>query len=178
MKHNLLTLAATICAAAMLTACNSDDNKTDEPEATPSAAVMQYNLTVSDDMLAAFDMTIEYYDTDGAVQNESMTETKWSKNVKAKLPATHGLRLSAKMKNDAKIDNETPFAISYSYSINSYVIAADDSKTGKDMVDNNSTNLTIKGEKVSEWLDKKTNGILSLFYTFNEKGDTETGTWK
>ena len=178
MKHNLLTLTAAICAAAMLTACNSDDNKTDEPEATPSAAVMQYNLTVSDDMLAAFDMTIEYYDTDGAVQNESMTETKWSKNVKAKLPATHGLRLTAKMKNGAEIDSDTSFAISYSYSFNGSVIASDGSNLGKGIADSNTTSLTIKGEKVSEWIARKNDGIFSLLYTFNEKGDTETGTWK
>ena len=100
----------------VFTACGSDDDdNTQNPPAdpTPAAAVMDYSLTVGDDMLNMPDLTVEYYDANGQVQSEAMTRKTWTKNVKAQLPATLGVRLkSRRAKGGARRDGSLrPWAV-------------------------------------------------------------------
>ena len=73
MKKSLMAAAALMLlmmSAAVLTACDSDDDdNTTNPatDTTPVAAVMDYKLTVGDDMLGVLNLTVEYYDADGKV---------------------------------------------------------------------------------------------------------------
>ena len=81
MKHFLMTLAA-LCCASLFTSCNK--NNPDQPVGpgtTPVAAVMDYSFEVSDDLLNAFDLTVEYYDATGAVKSEAMTSKSWTKTI-------------------------------------------------------------------------------------------------
>ena len=103
MKKMMMTLAAVLCCAmitTVFTACGSDDDNTTKPDANKAvAAVMDYSLTTSDEMLAIFDLTIEYYDANSNVQTEQMTGKTWAKKVTAKLPATLGLMSAPKKRS-------------------------------------------------------------------------------
>jgi len=74
MKKTIKTLAAVLCCALAFTACTKDEpgNPTPETDLTPVAALMDYSLTMGEDMLNLCDITIEYYDTDGKVKNEAL----------------------------------------------------------------------------------------------------------
>jgi len=160
-------------------ACKKDNNnKTQVSDNTPADVVMEYSLEISDDMVASLNMTVDYYDTDGSIKTEPMTAKNWSKTIKAKLPATHGMRLKAMMKDNANIDSAANFNISYSYSFISSVVTSDGTKTEKGFVDSNSNKLPIKGAKVTEWISKKADGIVSRIYSFDEKGDYTNGSWE
>ena len=79
MKKIMMTLAAVLCCAmttAVFTACGSDDDENNNPvdNTTSVAAVMDYSLTVGDDMFNYLDLTVEYYDANGKVQTEQMTQ--------------------------------------------------------------------------------------------------------
>ena len=91
-KQFLMATLTVMCAmtTTLLTSCSKDDdnNTTKDDDTSPVAAVMDYSLTVGDDMVNMFDLTVEYYDADGKVKSEQMTGKTWTKNVKALLPAT------------------------------------------------------------------------------------------
>ena len=85
MKNNLMALAAALCCSVLFTACNKDNGgQTPEEDTKPAYALMDYALTVGDDMLSALNLTIEYYDADGLVKfafdyaaNSQATSRSW-----------------------------------------------------------------------------------------------------
>lgn len=89
-----LTMMCVMTTTTVFTACgDDDDNNTPADGNKATAAVMNCDLTVGDDMFNYLDLTVEYYDANGQVQSEQMTAKNWKKTVQAKLPATLGARL-------------------------------------------------------------------------------------
>ena len=88
-KQFMMATLIVMCAIAMTTVFTScskddDDNKTTDDN-KPTAAVMDYSLTVGDDMLNMLGLTVEYYDANGKVQSEQKKQllAEKMKEVKA-----------------------------------------------------------------------------------------------
>ena len=74
----------------VLSACSSDDDKTETPQ--EQAVKMFYVVEVSDDVLKVADVEVNYVDQTGAKQKEVMTSKEWIKELDTKtLPLTEGL---------------------------------------------------------------------------------------
>ena len=111
----MMTLAAVFCCAicsTMFTACGSDDdddnnnnNKVQVDLKKPAGGQIEYGLYVDEDMLSAFDLTVEYYDENLQLQTEKLTQENWEKTVIVKLPASLEYRLRAKAKDGIDPDS-------------------------------------------------------------------------
>ena len=142
-----------MCAMTMITvfsACSKDDddkNSADDNKAT--AAVMNCNLTVGDDMFNYLDLTVEYYDANGKVQSEQMTSKNWKKSVLAKLPATLGACLKIQLKNGTDPSSLDKFTedVNYVYSVDPVSVSGKELSGGN--IHSNHPRVDIPGNKVA-----------------------------
>ena len=84
--------AIMFCGLTMtvLSACSSDDDKTDAPQ--EQTVKMFYVVEVSDDVLKVADVEVNYVDQTGAMLKEVMTSKEWIKTLDTKtLPLTEGI---------------------------------------------------------------------------------------
>ena len=130
-------MAVALCAmTAMAVACDDDDDATftvvyppEQPTRTPAFVDMVYTAEVSPDMLAYLDMTLEYIDIDGNVNNLTLdnvmhdTILSWKATMSTSIPATFGMRLYGQLKEgvDTAAIPGTHFkmkrSLSYKYSL-------------------------------------------------------------
>ena len=183
MRKILMTLAAVLCCAmttTVFTACGSDDDDNNTPvdNTTPVASVMDYSLTVGDDMFNYLDLTVEYYDANGKVQTEPMTQKTWTKKVSAKLPATLGARLKAQLKFGVDVSTQEKVTVSYGYNYMGYAVSATDKVVSDVVSHGNSSSLDMRGEKVSEWLERHADGLVKFLYVFDANGQPTSSSWQ
>ena len=96
MKKNILWMLAAILTCGLtvtaMSACSSDDDKTDsKPEAKTEVAMMYY-VKVSDDVMKVADVEVNYVDQTGAKKKEVLTSAEWKKTFNSNsLPLTEGI---------------------------------------------------------------------------------------
>ena len=178
-----MTIAAVLCCAmttTVFTACGSDDDDNNRPvtDTTPVAAVMDYKLETTDAMLSMFDMTIEYYDADGKVQTEKMAQKLWTKKVKAKLPATLGARMKAQLKAGVDVSSQEKVTVAYGYNYTGYAVSATDLVASDVVSKGTSSSSDMKGDKVTEWLERNADGLVKFLYAFDAKGHPTSSSWR
>ena len=183
MKNFLMTLAAVLCCAmttTVFTACGSDDDDPKNPaeDTTPVAAVMEYSLTVGDDMVNMLDLTVEYYDANGKVQTEQMTQKTWTKKVTAMLPATLGVRLKIQVKSSVNPATLEKVTESYTYSYSVYPVTASGKQQEGGKANASSLNLDILGSKFAEWAEDHANGLVKFLFVFDAKGQPTSSSWQ
>ena len=94
-------------AALTLTSCGSDDDKKDEPKPSSKTIVYDASVTFPQDMLDICDITLTYKDGNGKSVTETVSSTKWSKNVTVnKLPAVVGVKCDYKLKDGVQLTKE------------------------------------------------------------------------
>ena len=177
-----MTLAAVLSCAmttTVFTACGSDDDDNNPvDDTTPVAAMMNYSLTVGDVMFNYFDLTVEYYDANGKVQSEQITQNSWTKNVKAKLPATLGARLKVQLKSGVDISTYEKVSVSYGYNFMGYAVSATDKVVSDAVGHGTSISSDMKSDKVSEWLESHADGLVKFLYVFDAKGQPTNSSWQ
>lgn len=176
-----VALMLLMMTAVALTGCGSDDddNNTPKPDdTTPVAAVMDYSLTVGDDMLSLLNLTIEYYDADGKVQTEPLTQKSWKKSVRAKLPATLGVRLKMQLKDGADPASLAQFTAAYGYSYNGYAVSATDKVVGNVVNSGTDQTLAMQGDKVTTWMERHADGLVKFLYAFTANGQAVSSSWQ
>ena len=183
MKKIMMTLAAVLCCAmttAVFTACGSDDDENNNPvdNTTSVAAVMDYSLTVGDDMFNYLDLTVEYYGANGKVQTEQMTQKTWTKKVTAMLPATLGVRLKIQVKSSVNPATLEKFTESYTYSYSVYPVTASGKQLEGGKANASSLSLDIPGSKFAEWAEDHANGLVKFLYVFDANAQVTEGSWQ
>ena len=183
MKKIMMTLAAVLCCAmttAVFTACGSDDDENNNPvdNTTSVAAVMDYSLTVGDDMFNYLDLTVEYYDANGKVQTEQMTQKTWTKKVTAMLPTTLGVRLKIQVKSSVNPATLEKFTESYTYSYSVYPVTASGKQLEGGKASASSQSLDIPGSKFAEWAEDHANGLVKFLYVFDANAQVTEGSWQ
>ena len=182
MKKTLMTLAAVLCCAMMttvVTACGDDEGNTKyAADVTPAAEKMDYILTTSDEMLNTLNLTVEYYDANGSIQSEQMTQTEWKKTVRAKLPATHGLRLKMQVKNGVDVKSIATFRAMVNFLASYDTMNSGDGVVVKGTTITKQFTLDMPGGSIPYWVEQHANGIVSILYTFDMEGKETKGTWQ
>ncbi len=179
MKNLFMTLAVVMCCAiisSVFTACSSDDDKADDSKAV--AAVMNYMVNVGDDVFAALYLTIEYYDANGKVQSEKMMKKEWEKEVRAKLPATLGVRLKAQLKSDFDVTSGKTFIAAYGYSYAGYALDAAGEVVSTPAISSSEESMSMRVGEISEWLGRHSDGIVKYLYTFDTSGKATSASWQ
>ena len=175
-------LAALVCCAMTTVFCscdNEEDKLKPEPEdTTPVAAMMDYTMTVGDDLLNYFDVKVEYYSNDGRLQAEMMTQKEWKKSVKAILPVKLGARLTVEPKEGVNFDELEQFTVAYGYSYRGYAVTSNDKVVGKVVSGGTNSTMTMKGDKVSTWQERHADGIVKFLYSFAADGQATSTDWE
>lgn len=180
MKKKLMAIAAVFCCAmtmTVFTACGDDDDNPYIDNKKPVAVLMNYSFTTTSETLNVFDLTIEYYDANGAIQTEQMTNAQWNKSLRTKIPTTVGARLKAKVKSGVDVASMEKVTASYGYEYEGYPVSADNSVAGTVIGGGFNVNESMKGDKVAGWLDTNADGLVKFLYKYAADGNAESGKW-
>lgn len=179
MKKITMMFAAVICCAmtAIVFSSCGDDESPAATDRTPVAAAMEYKMELGDQMLALFNMTIEYYDSDGTLKSEPMTQNTWTKKVRAKLPVTLGMRVRGQVKPGVDIDSQEKIFCSYGYSCNGYAVSATDLVVGNIENNGSSTSYEVSSETKAEWVQHIINGFAGFLVDFDANGRATSSRW-
>lgn len=167
---------------AVLTSCGSDDSKgePDQPTKKPVYAIVNLGVEILDDMFKYGDFTIEYYDANGQVQTEKLTDKLWVKNgVKAKLPAKFGMRLKGQMKPDADLSDVTSVKVGQAY-LCKYGLQYDNGE----VIEINpgeqphGSQRTISADDLARWFTQHSTGFVNILYVFDANGEVSIGKWE
>ena len=170
MKKLMMTLAAVLCCAmttTVFTACGSDDDNSSNPaeDKTAVAAKMDFEMYVGDDMLNVLDMTLEYYDAAGNLQNEKVTTNNVKKNIKANVPAKIGTRLKIALKDGV---DPSQFTLDIAYQGDVYAVNASGKELDGGKVFTRTSKRTISN--VQDWINNYANALLVEYYTVGTDG--------
>ena len=201
-----LTLRSLICqfvavfCCAMTTivfnACSSETlvNPPLTDTTPPMNAVMDCTLQISEESLESFDFFVKYYDKDGKVQNEKVIWEaskeddvklinkpfkQWKKEVTTTLPATLGLFLEVKPKDDIDLSNpEKKHSYYVGYSVNFKSVR----ESGKDYVNRSEPyghGAEMKSGQVEAYFSQGFGKLANFIYTFDKKGEvTAINEWE
>ena len=187
MKKIIMTLAAALCCAMttiVFTACGDDDDENNTPDTKEIKGIAaRYLFSVDEQMAQLCDYTMTYYGINGELTTEQATWTTkdgtatWMKDVSStQLPATFGLKVSVKVKEDAqlegvRISNIFPFSkLLYVEGITTKA-EKDWGKTVDFTSASNHANTT--GEKLAAYIEawERHGGVLNKTYTFDKDGN-------
>ena len=189
MKKFMMTLAAVLCCAmttTVFTACGSDDDDNNNtPETVEIKGIAaRYLISVDEQMAQLCDYTMTYYGINGELTTEQATWTvkdgtaTWIKDVSStQLPATFGLKVSVKVKEDAQLEGvriSEIFPLSNLLYVEGITTKAEKawgqtvSFTGSASIHAN----TI-GEKLAAYTEvwERRGGVLNKTYTFDKDGN-------
>lgn len=171
-RHSILAVLALLFSATLFTACGSDDddNGSSADVNKPVAGVMNFKMSISDQMLNALDMSLEYYDAAGNLQTEQVTTKDLEKNVKTNLPAKLGIRVKVRVK--ANVENANLESVALDYSLRCDVYAVNASGTilegGRSVIRNGQERK--KGNELQNWVNKYPNGFVDFFCNVGTDG--------
>ena len=104
-----------------------------------------------------------------------MDKTTWSKQVKAKLTAKLGARLSMKVKDGVDVSTITKMTFDVADPYKLYCVDSSSSEVGAVKIGGASSSITITGNQLAELLKKRENGVFSKFlYILDGKTITST----
>ena len=179
MKKILMAAVALICmtmTSAALLSCGDDDDDKGNDGSEFSTAVFDFTFIISDETLAVFDVTAEYYDANGKVQNEKLTQSTFKKTVKAKLPAYLGARLLLNVKPGVDVSSIEKVSATYGFDYNAW---CENAKGGKGVVTmkNDQKHVSMSGDKVENWLSKNSS-LVNFGFDFTADGKIVYTGWK
>ena len=158
-------------AMTMMTACKNNEEPTPDV-ITITASVVKFHVFVSEDFAGYADITAEYYDDNGVVQKEVLKAGQWDKTVTAKLPSTHGLRMSAQHKEGA-----TAKAAKYRCDYEYYYLLSDGTMARKGGSGFGSEVSFGSTEKLDIWFKQIQAVMGNILITYDEKGKITEGEW-
>jgi len=144
---------------------------------TPSSVEMTYKLSVNDKMLNTLDMAVEYYDANGQIQRESLTEKSWEKSVKMDLPAEGGARLIATIKPGYDPAEHPIYDLAYGHDFKVNVLSVTGKRLEKGSMSQSNRTLTIEGNQLGSWLNTKKSGLISVIFVLDRGGEDKQKEW-
>lgn len=181
MKKCLMTLAAVLCCTFLFTACSNVDNSGEpsvEAYAKATKTIAGYSFHTSEEMLAALDLTIEYYDNRGKIQTEALTSKGFSFSLETGLPSTVGACLKAKLKEGVDLSGVENFTMSSYFSY--YAYAYDDVRGFSIGYQDNEQqqDINMRGDEVASWLEEHDGILTSCVIEYPRDGfGPEMRTW-
>ena len=179
MKKYLMAAVALICmtmTSAALLSCGDDDDDKGNDGSQFSTAVFDFTLITSDETLAVFDVIAEYYDANGKVLNEKLTQSTFKKTVKANLPAYLGARLLFNVKSGVDVASLEKVSATYGFEYSAWCENAKGG-TGGITMKNDQKHVSMSGDKVENWLSKNSS-LVNFGFDFTADGKVVYTGWK
>ena len=178
MKKFMMAAVALICmtmTSVALSSCGDDDDDKGNDGSQFSTAVLDFTLITSDETLAVFDVTAEYYDN-GKLQSEKLTQSTFKKTVKAALPANLGARLFFNVKSGVDVASLEKVEATYGYEYSTWCESANGAK-GKIVIKEDLKHASLSGDRVEAWLAKNSD-LIKFGYDYTANGEIVNTGWK
>ena len=178
MKKFMMAAVALICmtmTSVALSSCGDDDDDKGNDGSQFSTAVLDFTLIPSDETLAVFDVTAEYYDN-GKLQSEKLTQNTFKKTVKASLPAYLGARLLFNVKSGVDVASLEKVSATYGFEYSAWCENAKGG-TGGITMKNDQKHVSMSGDKVENWLSKNSS-LVNFGFDFTADGKVVYTGWK
>lgn len=190
MKYRIFLAFAALVA---LTACNKTDDNYVKNSQTPAKTWLTCTMVIAPEALNSFDFFAKYYDADGQVQSEQVTDWKdsqeqlsiynttpvkvWTKTVTVtKFPATLGLLFEAKPKEG--IDTNAAYTWAWAYKRDFKVVNASNGVLYTDPQIGEGRTFNASEGRLEEYLNNGMGKLFNCIYTIQSNGTFTTSQWQ
>ena len=130
---------------------NPQDTTDVKPEVKPAGVLFYYQFDISDDMREAGEYIVTYYDKDGQVQTEKLTDgTTWKKAIIAGYPTKFGVKVNMALKADFDPTKYEVFNALRSYQYKAYCV----DEQGNELKGGKATSYTSPATPINMASDK------------------------
>lgn len=147
---------AIIAVTALMTGCSDDDDNNDnnnDNNTTVASATYKVTLSCGEEMLALFDITLEWTDPSGETESEKLTEQTITKEFQFNtFPATCSYNIKSTLKDGVELTQES-YHLGFSYSEKTYVYSSDKTTISTAFY-NNSGIISIGADNVEQYAKK------------------------
>lgn len=153
-----------LMSVAVFASCSDDDNEPTPPpgEPTPKGMGMYISVDLSQDILSTADVYLQYIDGTGNQQVEKVESTSIRKTITTlDFSQPLGYRVLLKEKSANEITNST-YTMSYSET-SVFAVIDTEGEVYSEKLCNSSSSLTIKSEKLSDWITRRAE-LLNMGY--------------
>ena len=174
--------------AAVMTSCsekNTPSGETEKPDdkektdGVPDAALLEFTFNANEDMFKVFAISLDYYDTNGKIQNHELKDTAACSLyvISTGLPATLGYRINFTRRPNVDLSQFTQFRVLYKYKHRSCAIDANDEPVGPDQARSIRTEELMDPEQIDAWLEKYNAKPVAYRYEFDKDGKCTVKNW-
>lgn len=111
-----LIVAMTIPILLSLSSCDKGDEQNEE---TTYKGSFKLTYNVYDDFLSVANIVVSYYDENGELRSEPITNAEWAKEIKyKKMPTNAGFQITCTVKNPLPQNNTFKIKYQYNGSVN------------------------------------------------------------
>ena len=174
-------ICMTMTSVTLLSCGDDDDDKGKGNDGSKfTTAVLDFTFITSDETLTALDVIAEYYDANGKLQSEKLTQSTFKKTVKANLPAYLGARMLFKVKSGIDAATLGKVNITYGYEYSVWCENAKGEMTGYNGKDN-MRHATLSGDKLGDKLENwasENSGLIKLAFDYTADAKIVDSGWK
>ena len=180
--HVLMVAICGLMLSGLMTSCRQNPNDPEDPktqDTTPAFARAEAIATVSEDILALMDVTVEYYNDKGELKQELLTTPELKYEVKAPLPTRTGMCLRVKLKDDANLESYEQVDLSTSFAFRCAAVTKEDKIVGEEhRFDGGSSTVKLKSAGVEAWINSFNKHLpIKFLYEFDAEGNSQSVDW-
>ncbi len=176
----MMTMALCVMLmSGIMTSCKDKNDSENSSSDKATAAFMQFSFATTDEMMQIFDFNVEYYDENGSLKNDKLTEAAWSKRINSSsLPAKLGFRVKLEMKKNVSLPGDKKVLISYSHSYTSSAMDADHKAVGDLKRGSSDVESEIKSTQVEGWAkEHAAKPLIQVAFDYDANGNASNGQW-
>ena len=183
MKKLFSILAIACMAVSVFTSCGKKDDPVDpqKPDKTPAFAGIMFKATFDEQTMEQCDISFDYYDENGQIKNEVVTEMVYQKKIKSEgLPATLGFRWNVAPKKDLDTTKYEHFKVTYQFEYNSAAYNAEGTSvtTPVGASFGNSVEMAMKKRDAVIEILEGGHKILNFLHIYDANANVTEDKWK
>lgn len=171
--HKAFAVAVAVALSLSATSCGDDDDNKDNEPADPAALKQvetSYEVEVSEDYLAFYDITVSHGFGGSGATTETMLFNSWSLDQEIPAVDLTGATLTCKVvatpkKNLPAIDPDKIYHLYYEYEFEVEGLRNDGRKTELKKSSFSNTATSVKGDRLKDVLDRGPRDIADFSYT-------------
>ena len=180
--HVSMVAICGLMLSGLMTSCRQNPNDPEDPkiqDKTPAFARAEATATVSEDILALMDVTVEYYNSNGELKQDLLTTPELKLETKAPLPTRSGMCLRLQLKEGANLESYEQVDLSTSFAFRCAAVTKDDVIVGEvHKFDGGSNTVKLKSAAVQAWIDSFNKHLpIKFLYEFDAEGNSQSVDW-
>ena len=183
MKKLFSILAIACMAVSVFTSCGKKDDPVnpEKPDKTPAFAGVMFKAIFDEQTMEQCDISFDYYDENGQIKNEVVTEAVYEKKIKSEgLPATLGFRWNVAAKKDLDTTKYEHFKVSYEFVYNSAAYNAEGTSVTTPVGASFSNTVGMAMRKRNEVISILGGGhdVLNFLHIYDANANVTEDKWK